>query len=37
MCAYTAFFGFPNHILELKALDQPQSTGGESLVARNIT
>ena len=35
--AYTAFFHFPNHILKLKALDQPQSAGKESLLRRDIT
>ena len=35
--AYTVFFRFPNHILKLKALDQPQIADEESLVARDIT
>ena len=35
--AYTAFFHFPNYILKLKALDQPQSAGKENLLRRDIT
>ena len=30
-------FRFPNHTLKLKAPDQPQSTGEESLLTRDIT
>ena len=32
-----SFFGFPNHNPELKALDQPQSACGESLLTHNLT
>ena len=35
--ACTAFFRFPNHTLKLKAPDQPQSAGGESILTRDIT
>ena len=35
--AYTAFFRFPNHTLKLKAPDQPESAGEESLLTRDIT
>ena len=34
---FTAMFRFPNHTLKLKAPDQPQSTGEESLLTRDIT
>ena len=34
---YTAFFRFPNHTLKLKAPDQRQSAGEESLLTRDIT
>ena len=34
---FTAMFCFPDHTLKLKAPDQPQSTGEESLLARDIT
>ena len=34
---FTAMFRFPNHTLKLKAPDQPQSAGEESLLARDIT
>ena len=30
-----AFFHFPNHILKLKALCEPQSVGEESLLTRD--
>ena len=36
MFVFTAFFRFLNHILNLKALDQPQSAGEESLLTRDI-
>ena len=34
---FTAMFRFPNHTLKLKAPDQQQSTGEESLLTRVIT
>ena len=34
---FTAMFRFPNHTLKLKAPDQPQSAGEESLLTRDIT
>ena len=34
---FTAVFRFPNHTLKLKAPDQQQSTGEESLLTRDIT
>ena len=36
MFVFTAFFRFLNHILNLKALDQPQSASEESLLTRDI-
>ena len=33
---FTAFFRFLKHILNLKALDQPQSASEESLLKRDI-
>ena len=35
--AYRAFFRSPNHRLKLKAPDQPQSAGEESLLSSDIT
>ena len=37
MGIFTAISRFPDHTLKLKAPDQPQSTGEESLLARDIT
>ena len=34
---YTTFFRFSNHTLKLKAADQPQSAGKESLLIWDIT
>ena len=34
---FNAMFRFPNHTLKLKAPDQPQSAGEESLLTRDIT
>ena len=34
---FTAMFRFPNHTLKLKAPDQPQSVGEESLLTYDIT
>ena len=34
---FTAMFRFPNHTLKLKAPDQPQSVGEESLLTCDIT
>ena len=36
MFVFTAFFRFLNHILNLKALDQPQNESEESLLTRDI-
>ena len=34
---FSAMSSFPDHALKLKAPDQPQSTGEESILARDIT
>ena len=34
---FTAMFRFPNYTLKLKAPDQPQSAGEESLLTPRIT
>ena len=34
---FTSMFRFSNHTLKLKAPDQPQSAGEESLLTRDIT